>query len=84
MHSEKKHQQTQNANFSTGVFISFMSIMGIDIYFCGFGFTFNVAVSPFLLFKIFIMFYYSISFHCKFGDKYHIPILRIVTLSFLS
>ena len=41
MHSEKKHQQTQNANFSTGVFISFMSIMGIDI----FEFIFAVLVS---------------------------------------
>lgn len=83
----EKTSTDPNANFSTGVFIPFMSIMGIDTFefILWFWFQFvNVAFSPFLLFKIFIIFYYSISFQYKFGDKYHIPILRVVTLSFLS
>ena len=40
---------------------------------------------PLLLFKKnFIMFFIPSLFHYKFGNIYHIPILRVVTLNFLS
>ena len=50
---------------------------------CVFIFIFSVAFFSFLAFKKLYYVFYSISFHYKFEDTYHIPILRLVSLNFL-